>query len=499
MQIDRLFSSFKRKLLWEGLLRSFLIGGSFGAAAAFAVSLWHHILVKETPMALTLAIAGGMFGVAFLVCFFVWCYPTKKRVARRVDALGLKERAGTMLEFRASVDGMARLQREDAVLHIQKQSAKNVKLNIRKREITSCLAGVLLAFVMIALPHDIFVFAGERQTLDPEREQLIDKLIAELREEVQNTKLDEEIKDDIDKIIDKLEEELKDTDSKLEQAGKVEDAKDEMSDRLEQELTKNSIGEQLKKYNLTRDLGQALCQTDKAKVTSSLEVLEGKIVGDHRVSLDLADLVERALRDSEVPASDELYVAFDVFAKDLKSMNLSSSTFEKDLATIFDRVEQAILAVLEKQAVIEEEKEKLEDVMDQIKQEILEEEKKEPSEDAEESKGNGDEGSGDGEGDKPGDNEGDKPGDGEGDKPGDSTPTDDPNGEGSGNPNGSVGGNGKPQEDTRVEGFYDPVSGNIGYGKVFDTYYAEYLKALKAGDVPEELQKLMDAYFAQLK
>jgi hypothetical protein len=156
---------------------------------------------------------------------------------------------------------------------------------------------------------------------------------------------------------------------------------------------------------------------------------------------------------------------------------------------------------LEKQSVIEEEKEKLEDLMDQIKQEILEGEKKEPEEDAEESKGNGDEGSGDGEGDKPGqENEnGDKPGEGEGDKPGEDKPTDDPDGEASGNPNGNVAGNGKPQEDTRIEGFYDPVSGSVGYGKVFDAYYAEYLKALKAGEVSEELQKLMNAYFSQLK
>ena len=37
------------------------------------------------------------------------------------------------------------------------------------------------------------------------------------------------------------------------------------------------------------------------------------------------------------------------------------------------------------------------------------------------------------------------------------------------------------------------------YGTVFETYYAEYLRALKAGEVSEELQAIMERYFEQLK
>ena len=49
-----------------------------------------------------------------------------------------------------------------------------------------------------------------------------------------------------------------------------------------------------------------------------------------------------------------------------------------------------------------------------------------------------------------------------------------------------------------IESIYDPVSGNVSYGEVFAVYYAEYLKALEAGDVPPELQKIIDQYFSTL-
>lgn len=49
-----------------------------------------------------------------------------------------------------------------------------------------------------------------------------------------------------------------------------------------------------------------------------------------------------------------------------------------------------------------------------------------------------------------------------------------------------------------TEGIYDPVSGSVEYGEVFAVYYAEYLAALEAGEVPEDLQEIIDSYFASL-
>ena len=49
-----------------------------------------------------------------------------------------------------------------------------------------------------------------------------------------------------------------------------------------------------------------------------------------------------------------------------------------------------------------------------------------------------------------------------------------------------------------TEGIYDPVSGSVTYGEVFAAYYAQYLEALEAGEVPEDLQEIIDQYFSAL-
>ena len=49
-----------------------------------------------------------------------------------------------------------------------------------------------------------------------------------------------------------------------------------------------------------------------------------------------------------------------------------------------------------------------------------------------------------------------------------------------------------------TEGIYDPISGNTSYGKVFAAYYAEYLNAVKNGQVSDELKEIIDRYFSSL-
>ena len=356
MKLKRLFSSFKHKLLLEGVLASCLSGGIVAGGAAFVVSFVYHVLAMPTPMSILWLASGVGFALTFALVFALRFYPTKKRIARRLDETGLQERASTMIAFWKEEEGMAKLQREDATRHIEKKRAKDIKLRIGKWQAVMCLVCVLLATTMVLLPIDIFVFATGREVYDPEKDALIDKLIEQLREEVKNTQLSDEIKEDIDEIIDRLEEDLKDAESELEQAGKVEDAKQEISERLEQELTKNSIGLELQKFTLTRPLGEALCETNKKKVSSALDALESKIKNDHYSARELADLIKRALQASEVPASDALYSAFDIFADELNSLDVKDPSFDSKVTKSFSTVEAKILDILTQQAVIESEK-----------------------------------------------------------------------------------------------------------------------------------------------
>ncbi|MBP3588192.1 MAG: hypothetical protein J6J51_04085, partial [Clostridia bacterium] len=79
-----------------------------------------------------------------------------------------------------------------------------------------------------------------------------------------------------------------------------------------------------------------------------------------------------------------------------------------------------------------------------------------------------------------------------------------PSGSGDGTPSGTPSGglfdsgdsNSGPT--TMLEGIYDPVSGSVTYGEVFAAYYAQYLEALDAGEIPEELRPYFEKYFSSL-
>lgn len=488
MKLDKLPSSFKGKLMLEGVLRSFFPALTAAGISAFAFSLVYHILLEKTPLVIMAVICGCVFAVTFLSVFFIRYFPTNKKVASRIDGLGLKERVSTMLDNKENQSPMAQMQREDAFLHIKKITPKDMKIYFSKKMAVLCTVSILMAAAMLALPHDILSFAEPKDENELKQEQIIKDMIEELREEVKKSQLEEELKEKIDEIIDKLEEDIKKTDSALEQAGKIDEAKKEISELLEKEITKNKIGAALQNYRLTQALGLAISSGDTEKISLVLDGLEIMLNQDKDLVKELADTIKKALSESGVEAGDKLYDALYDFADNLEKVDIQSSELEKELGEIFDKAEEAINAALEKQKIIESEKEKLEDIMSGAKEELLE---TKDGEGGTPLTGDGGKQPGEGEGNQPG---GEQPG---GNQPGGEQLGGGDNGEGEGGDEASDGGN-QNGEDDRTEGIYDPVSGNVSYGEVFAVYYAEYLKAIEKGSVPEYLQEIMDKYFAEL-
>lgn len=80
-----------------------------------------------------------------------------------------------------------------------------------------------------------------------------------------------------------------------------------MEELLGKALTKNKIGEALQKFELTRQLGEAVSAADSGKVTDAMDVLEESLVTDTVLVLTLSETITAALEASGVEASDELY------------------------------------------------------------------------------------------------------------------------------------------------------------------------------------------------
>ncbi len=481
MKLNKLFHSFKQKMIWENMLKSLLLAAMLAACGVFVTSFVYHILIMETPVFLTALIGGGIFLVSFITAFIIR-YPTQKRVAARVDAMGLKERATTMLEFRDVNTEIAKLQRMDAVAHIQKASAKQMVLRIRKADYLLCIVSICLAFTMLVLPFNVFAFSQTETPGDDGQQEIVRQLIADLREDVKQAELEEQLKEQLNQIIDDLEEDLQNAESELDQAGEIQQAMDEMKQLLEDALTKNKIGEALQKYELTRQLGEAISAGDAKKVSSALDELESKLIANTELVKQLSETIISALIDSGVEEDDALYSALAEICPTLILLDITSDSFATNLGTLFDDAEAAILAALEGQASIEEQLGEMEDTMNDTKDEVLGNEKKEKPEEEPT-----------GEGEKP---EGENP---EGAKPdGERTEGERTEGEMPEGMGGETPGDGEGEENTMSEGIYDPISGSVTYGEVFAAYYAQYLEALESGDVPEDLQEMMDQYFSAL-
>ncbi len=496
MSINELFKSFKKKMFLEAFFSSFVISLTSASIAVFVLSAVYHLLVKELPVLLWCGAASGIFILTFAVVFFVKYYPTDKRVAKRLDRTGLKERAATMLEFMESDEKMAQYQRNDAVLHIKRVNLKDIKFRPFKKKVLTALVCVCLAATLMVVPYDIL--AGEKTGADEVQKEIIKDMLDKLREEIKNSVLDENLKDEVKDVVDRLEEDLEKTDNELDAAGKIEDAKDKIDKIYEKALSSTKIGMALCEYELTFDLGKAVIARDTGKVSVALDNLEKKLLEERELTAELARIIKEALEKSGVDKNDSLYGAFLKFAEALEGLDVSSENFAEELKMVFDAAEAEINEILKKQQKVAEEKENIDKIMDDAKNELLDkknEEEKKPGEGEE--GGGGDEGDGKpGEEGKPGEDgkpgEGEKPGqDGDGKKPGDGGGDSDQKPQG-----GSMGGNGT--ENDRTEGVYDPFAGKVEYGEVFAKYYAEYLKALENGKVPEELQDIMNKYFASL-
>lgn len=484
MNIKSLLSSFRRRLLWEALARTFLFSLTAGAAAVFLVSFGGHIALTEPRAGLLWIVFGGVFAAAFVLIFFLGMRPTEKKVAQRIDQIGLQERVGTMLEYRDDTTEIARLQRTDAVYHIGRVLPEQMPWNFRKKEFVLCLVSVCLAVVMLILPYDFRLFGVTVSANAGEQAQIVRDLIEELRENIRQAELEKEQKEALEELIRELEEELREeAASQLEQAAEMQEAARDLQEMLEEGITRDEIGEALQKNEMTEKLGEAISSGDSEAVSEALDELENALNEDPSQTGELADALRRALEEAGTDAEDPLHSALEEFASDLEKIEeqeLEGEAFSGELGEAFGEAEEAIQSALERQAALEEEIGRMQDALERAKDEIL---GNEPGEQPAE---------GEGEGEMP---SGGIPQSG---IPQGGMPGGDMSQDGMGDGTGSGEADGEDSYDRMTEPIYDPYSGSVAYGEVFASYYAEYLDALESGDVPQELQDIMDSYFDAL-
>lgn len=481
MNFDKLFHKYKTRLLGEVFIKSILFSFTISAASVFLVSLIYHFLMTDAPNRILGAVCLITFLIGFVISF-LRRYPTRKKVAARIDETGLQERISTMLEYSHKENDILRLQRNDALIHLDRTSPSRLRFRPSGMEFLLCLFCVLLAVVITRIPYDIWKVDVVETEINQEQLQIIEDLISQLREEVDDAIISKELKDQLNSIIQHLEDDLKQSNSELERVAQIENARQQIMEALQNAMTLYQIGEALQQFDLTRALGEAISLCDGNAVSSALLELEVLLTADYQLIPTLSGNINDALIASGVSSEDKLFQALNEFAMNLLSIT-SSDTIDTAIKEVIATAEDAILSALAEQSFIDAQKNLMDDILSDAKDQILGinpdlPEYQPPNIDMPESSG----------GETPGGEmpEGQQP---EGERPDGEMPEGEMPGNGEGN---------SEEESRMIEGIYDPISGNVSYGEVFAVYYAEYLKALEAGEVPEELQEIINEYFSTL-
>ena len=211
---------FRRKIRLEAGLRAGSIGVSAGLVVMAAVLLYGRLRYQTIMLskAAVAAVVAGLF--IALLCYVVRFRPKKKEVLARIDSLGLQERIITMEELKQSDTLIAKKQRQDAKLQLEKleTSAMGIRFYI-----WPLVCSLLLAMIACVL---IFVPFPEKEE-DPLAVQnakemaIVDELITALTETVAKSDIMENVKSDLQEIVDALAINFTPEDSTLTRTAKI--------------------------------------------------------------------------------------------------------------------------------------------------------------------------------------------------------------------------------------------------------------------------------------
>lgn len=169
MNIKQLFKKHYLRLVFEGILRSSLAGLAIGLAvnAVVGVVTWFFSLGGIwLPIIIGLCVAL----VSGVLLYFLKYRPDTVEVARRLDALGLEERTVTMLELKGDDTYIARLQRTNAILHIEGVGKRKISIGVSRTVVILAVVALLFgssATTVVGLADGDIIPPGNELLEDP--------------------------------------------------------------------------------------------------------------------------------------------------------------------------------------------------------------------------------------------------------------------------------------------------------------------------------------------
>lgn len=127
--VNQVMQKYYSRMAKEGVLNAFIYALGFGFGALLVSTFVFWLTGFEYPW-LGFIIMAAVGGATMPLFYYKKFRPSRKAIAQRVDALGLKERLLTMVELENDNSYLAQRQREDARMAIEAVSDKLVKIII---------------------------------------------------------------------------------------------------------------------------------------------------------------------------------------------------------------------------------------------------------------------------------------------------------------------------------------------------------------------------------
>ncbi len=369
---EKLLVKFQKKLQLEAVMKSLIIGFVCGFALCIPVSIISFIAEFNTIWISLGVLVAGALGFAFLA-YRKYYRTNMKKTASRVDGVGLEERMITMLEYADRDDALAKRQREDARRALSEVELKHVKIPFPKTAVIAVAVAAAIAVVMIVTSTVHAVRAEEaasstppiEQPVESEEDKIIREMIEEIRREIDDAKVDLSLKNMLHGMVDDLEDSLKPTDTLDVKIAKVSDTAQKIHKILQDAMSKNTIADELKKHDTTRELGIAIASGDMTKIEAAFKKMYDSIqplVGQEKydVLIQTAEDIFQSLEDAgyREPKKDK---------KSAVSASAADDKKEDKLAKALEDLANAMLAAIPPPEEGEGDEDK---VSDEINQEI---------------------------------------------------------------------------------------------------------------------------------
>ena len=149
MNAKKFFQKLYKRLVFEAILLSLMTGLAIGFGCGFISALVSWLTSFKGGLWLSLGIIFGVTVISAAIFYFARFRPSVIGCAKRIDALGLKERMITMLELKEDDSVMSRFQRTDATAHLSRVRGSQLKIKVKPILIVMLAVSITLSSTMM--------------------------------------------------------------------------------------------------------------------------------------------------------------------------------------------------------------------------------------------------------------------------------------------------------------------------------------------------------------